>query len=338
MNASATTTGAERIGDVLLSVARHRRSITALRTGGRGDRRVRHGRRSRPDEHHRRRRRGRDPRRGAGCEPAARRRPVGGVRHGCVARSRSPSGRTASRGAPRPKDAAALVALVAAGATLADPGWSAAPTDVRFVAPGGSAAGPPIVPVAVVSLATPAVRSVQVLGLVRSGGRAGRGGVARLRAGAVGWPARHVAVRRLADPTDEPWPAARRARIGAGVTIALFDTGVPAAASGHGAGQPRRALATSTSRITTATYIVDLPYGGPHVGGGLGDRHAGSRRPWSWPTGSWTRNVATDVTATERISEAMQEVRASPASAGPTSSSPRSAHRRATACHRSACR
>ncbi len=116
-----------------------------------------------------------------------------------------------------------LLRSLVADAALSGLGWSAAPTVASRLTFAGADPGLPIV---VVNLGTAAAHATQLLGLVRDlradGVEASPDYGLSPSGGPLGmWPFGPPA------PPSSPLPAPRRARIGAGVTIALYDTGVP---------------------------------------------------------------------------------------------------------------
>ena len=137
-------------------------------------------------------------------------------------------------------------------------GWSAAPTVASRLTFAGANAGLPVV---VVNLGAAAAHATQVLGLVRAlrdeGVEASPDYGLSPSGGPLGmWPFGPPA------PPSSPLPAPRRARIGAGVTIALYDTGVPIDRFG---GVPPANLDSSSDvdkPDLDGDGIADLPFAG----------------------------------------------------------------------------
>jgi hypothetical protein len=154
-------------------------------------------------------------------------------------------------------DDAEIRALVA-HESLVSSGWTVSPTVVARLTLAGAGDE---VPVVVVNLGVAAAHAAQVVKLVRGlrlvGLAASPDYGLSPSGGPLGmWPFGPPA------PTSEPLPTPRRARIGTGVTIALYDTGVPI--ERFGALAPTNLVAESDidKPDVDADGIADLPFTG----------------------------------------------------------------------------
>ena len=151
-----------------------------------------------------------------------------------------------------------VVGALAANPSFAAAGFTGTPSIVARLSPPGPGG---LVPVVVVDLGLAAVHAPQVLTLVRglraAGLEASPDYALSPSGGPIGmWP------YGPPEPTGAPLPAPRRARIGRGVTIALYDTGVPIDRFGANAPANIDELSGIDKLDRNADGVADLPYDG----------------------------------------------------------------------------